>query len=133
MHEELSLFAEEAYHETNRFLLQRHVLPEVDLRPFIRRSNTRRPAPGDRLASGGFGAPTGVSPSDRPTSRAPATRAASAVSEVGEETRLMTRAGGLARGNDQAEAVLGRLNRLVGRQLPDFAPPRTRRRRLRRA
>ena len=42
-------------------------------------------------------------------------------SEVGEETRLMTRAAGLARGNDQAEAVLGRLNRLVGRQLPDFA------------
>ena len=39
LHDELSLFAEEAYHETNRFLLQRHVLPEVDLRPFIRRSN----------------------------------------------------------------------------------------------
>ena len=33
----------------------------------------------------------------------------------------MTRAAGLARSNDQAEAVLGRLNRLVGRQLPDFA------------
>ena len=47
LHEELSLFAEEAYHEINRFLLQRHVLPEVDLRPFIRRSNTggTRPVP----------------------------------------------------------------------------------------
>jgi hypothetical protein len=44
-----------------------------------------------------------------------------AVSEVGEETRLMTRAAGLARGSDQADVVLGRLNRLVGRQLPDFA------------
>ena len=34
---------------------------------------------------------------------------------------MMTRAAGLARSPDQAEAVLGRLNRLVGRQLPDFA------------
>jgi len=119
VHEELSLFAEEAYHETNRFLLQRHVLPEVDLRPFIRRSNH-----GGRLppigSGGGFGTPTGVSPSDASEFQPSATRA-SAVSEVGEETRLMTRAAGLARSNDQAEAVLGRLNRLVGRQLPDFA------------
>jgi hypothetical protein len=33
----------------------------------------------------------------------------------------MTRAGPLARGSDHAEAVLGRLNRLVGRQLPGFS------------
>jgi len=39
LHDELSHFAEETYHETNRFLLSRNVLPEVDLRPFIRRSN----------------------------------------------------------------------------------------------
>ena len=119
VHEELSLFAEEAYHETNRFLLQRHVLPEVDLRPFIRRSNSgmRLPPIG---AAGGFGTPTGMSPSGPSEFQTSAARA-SAASEVGEETRLMTRAAGLARSNDQAEAVLGRLNRLVGRQLPDFA------------
>ncbi len=119
VHEELSLFAEEAYHETNRFLLQRHVLPEVDLRPFIRRSNHggRLPPSG---STGGFGTPTGMSPSGPSEFQSSATRA-SAASEVGEETRLMTRAAGLARSNDQAEAVLGRLNRLVGRQLPDFA------------
>ena len=34
---------------------------------------------------------------------------------------MMTRAGGFARGSDHAEAVLGRLNRLIGRQLPEFA------------
>jgi hypothetical protein len=120
VHEELSLFAEEAYHETNRFLLQRHVLPEVDLRPFIRRSNHggRLPASG---STGGFGTPTGMSPSGPSEFQSSAASRASAVSEVGEETRLMTRAAGLARSNDQAEAVLGRLNRLVGRQLPDFA------------
>ncbi|MEO8312430.1 MAG: DUF1631 family protein [Caldimonas sp.] len=119
VHEELSLFAEEAYHETNRFLLQRHVLPEVDLRPFIRRSNHggRLPPSG---STGGFGTPTGMSPSGPSEFQSSATRA-NAATEVGEETRLMTRAAGLARSNDQAEAVLGRLNRLVGRQLPDFA------------
>ena len=41
--------------------------------------------------------------------------------QVGEETRLMTRAAPLARGSAHAEAVLGRLNRLVGRHLPGFA------------
>ncbi len=119
VHEELSLFAEEAYHETNRFLLQRHVLPEVDLRPFIRRSSHggRLPPSG---STGGFGMPTGMSPASPSEFQSSAARA-SAVSEVGEETRLMTRAAGLARSSDQAEAVLGRLNRLVGRQLPDFA------------
>ncbi len=108
LHEELSHFTEESYHETNRFLIQRHVLPEVDLRPFIRRSrnsNTR-----------GFGSTTGGSGGFSASGRGVAD-----TGEVGEETRMMTRAGGLARGMDHAEAVLGRLNRLVGRQLPEFA------------
>ena len=40
---------------------------------------------------------------------------------VGEETRMMTRAAPLARGSEHAEAVLGRLNRLIGRHLPNFS------------
>ena len=115
IHDELSLFAEEAYHETNRFLLQRHVLPEVDLRPFIRRTSaTARVNTG-----GGFGSSTGTASGGSEFQSS--ARAGGTASEVSEETRLMTRAGALARGPDQAEAVLGRLNRLVGRQLPDFA------------
>jgi hypothetical protein len=39
---------------------------------------------------------------------------------VGDETRMMTRAAPLARSRDHAEAVLGRLNRLVGRHVPSF-------------
>src|SRR5664279_1513180 len=62
VHDELSLFAEEAYHETNRFLLQRHVLPEVDLRPFIRRSNSAG-GPTRSGSIGGFGTPTGTAAS----------------------------------------------------------------------
>ena len=109
LYDEFSHFAEESYHETNRFLIQRHVLPEVDLRPFIRRS---RAAP-----TRGFGSTGGAAAGFTPSSRGPA----DARGEVGEETRLMTRAGGLVRGMGHAEAVLGRLNRLVGRQLPEFA------------
>ncbi len=118
LHEELSLFAEEAYHEINRFLLQRHVLPEVDLRPFIRRSNTGGSRP-VVAASGGFGVATGLKGA---TDFQPSARAQNTASEVHEETRLMTRAGSLARGGEPADQVLNRLNRLVGRQLPDFAP-----------
>jgi Protein of unknown function (DUF1631) len=105
LHDEFAHFAEEGYHETNRFLIERHVLPEVDLRPFIRRSRGVSPTgfSGTAQASGAF-APSG----------------AGGVGEVAEETRMMTRAGGLARGMDHAEAVLGRLNRLIGRQLPGF-------------
>lgn len=40
--------------------------------------------------------------------------------DVQEETRMMTRSPGLLRSVEQAEAVLGRLNRLVSRQVPDF-------------
>jgi HAMP domain-containing protein len=39
---------------------------------------------------------------------------------VQEETRMMTRSPGLLRSIEQAEAVLGRLNRLVSRQVPNF-------------
>ena len=183
LHEEFSLLAEEAYHETNRWLLGQHVLKDVDLRPFIRRHDNTAARPGGS-GLGGDGAPTGPGGAGalgnsyvgtgpltggargrtglaasgagsitRPQSgdggngqrtgtvgrggpREPgslvvggnqrggvtAARASRGDSgSVGEETRLMTRAGPLVRGSDHAEAVLGRLNRLVGRHLPGFA------------
>jgi hypothetical protein len=103
LHEEFSHFAEEAYHETNRWLIEQRVLPNVDLRPFIRR--TRSAAWPASSAGGG-------------THFAQGTDGGRA--EVHDETRLMTRAGGLVRGADHAEAVLGRLNRMIARQLPEF-------------
>lgn len=109
LHEEFAHFSEEGFHETNRFLIERQVLPEVDLRPFIRRT---------RATHRNF----------QPTTHAPAGFSQSSVNatsdgrgEVGEETRMMTRAGGLQqRVTGHAEAVLDRLNRLVGRHLPEF-------------
>lgn len=109
LNEEFAHLSEEGYHETNRYLLERQVLPEVDLRPFIRRS--RNSAHGGSGYSGSSQGTTGFSSSRSGTGHG---------REVGEETRLMTRAANLSRGIDHAEAVLGRLNRLVGRQLPGF-------------
>ena len=67
LHEEFSHFSEEGYHETNRYLLERQVLPEVDLRPFIRRSrNSAHSSGGYSTSSQGMG---GFSPSRSGTGR----------------------------------------------------------------
>jgi len=124
LHEEFSSLIEEAYHEVNRWLISQRVMPEVDLRPFIRRSRESQGmgggAPGGQplAAARGFAARgprtgSGFANSSDGHSRSD--------SSVGEETRMMTRAAPLVRGSDHAEAVMGRLNRLVGRHLPGFA------------
>lgn len=110
LHEEFAHFAEEAYHETNRWLIQQRVLPEIDLRPFIRRTRNSYVLPG-----------AGGAPSAPAQTAAASNSSFGRLGTVGEETRMMTRAGGFARGSDHAEAVLGRLNKLIGRQVPDFA------------
>ena len=128
LHDELSHFAEEAFHETNRWLLERRVLPEVDLRPFIRRAHDAgRPTGGAPVA----GVPTGRSSygggghgdahSGHGSIYDPVGgHGADVDTEVGQETRMMTRAGGFGNAPDPAEAVISRLNRLVERQLPEF-------------
>jgi hypothetical protein len=110
LHEEFAHFSEEAYHETNRWLIQQRVLPGIDLRPFIRRA-----VPHLNSKPGAF------SPAAT-TTKAAAQQTGYGRTQVGEETRLMTRAGPMNRGVDHAEAVLGRLNRLISRHLPEFAP-----------
>lgn len=129
LHEEFAHFNEEAYHEANRMLIQQRVLPEIDLRPFIRRSrnaafvNTQS----GTLASVGSGGSVGRDVAGAPTVRGAlaeprATRHSPLVDAPAHETRLMSRVGSLVRGgSDHADAVLGRLNRLIGRQLPEFA------------
>ena len=162
LHEELSVFALEAYHDTNRWLLQRGVKPEIDLRPLIRRAqdsgrvttagfgpssgggqgsqvagyanedgnsneegHSQPPnSRGFRTAYAGQGAGHGLAGAgDRPTAEEARRRGpdTDVRTEVSDETRMMTRAGGLVRGPDPAEAVIGRLNRLVGRHLPGFS------------
>ena len=142
LHDEIASLVEESYHETNRWLMEQKVLPEVDLRPFIKRSRTH---PNANLGWGGQG---GSFAGDNPSSAAMALGAPSEYPNsagfaapgrgpgwsgghsgahsggrggVGEETRMMTRAAPLARSREHAEAVLGRLNRLIGRHVPQFA------------
>jgi Protein of unknown function (DUF1631) len=138
LHDELALLVEESYHETNRWLIEQGVLPEVDLRPFIKRSRTHP------SAYMGWGGPGSSFTGDANTSASMALGAPSEYPSsagfagpgqgpwmgggnqgrggVGEETRMMTRASPLARSREHAEAVLGRLNRLVGRHVPHFLP-----------
>ena len=124
LHEEFAHFNEEAYHEANRLLIQQRVLPEIDLRPFIRRSrnaafvNTHAGAGSGGATRESVGAPTVRGPLAEPR----ASRDNALPDGPAHETRLMSRVGTLVRGgSDHADAVLGRLNRLIGRQLPDFA------------
>jgi hypothetical protein len=107
LHDEFSHFAEEGYHETNRWLMQRQVLPEVDLRPFIRRSRNSAWLASGSATGAGFAQSGPHSVGGR--------------GEVGDETRMLTHPAPLARGSDHSSEVLGRLNRLIGRQLPEFA------------
>jgi hypothetical protein len=122
LHEGLGHLVEEAYHEVNSWLVSQKVLPEVDLRPYIRRTrdasgvmaNATTGYAGHSTVHAGGGTvmvttSTGGIPSG-PRNR------------VGEETRLMTRNAMLSRASSEhAEAVLGRLNKLVARQLSGFS------------
>ncbi|WP_430419510.1 DUF1631 family protein [Methylibium petroleiphilum] len=120
IHAAFGEMVEESYHETNRWLLGEGVRPEIDLRPLIRRSAGAHVASipvttgfGDMAeASGGLRRANVVIAGTTTSTRG---------AGVGEETRLMTRMSNLARTAGHAEAVLGRLNKLVGRQVPSFA------------
>ncbi len=111
---EFSHLVEEAYHETNSWLLKNGVLAEIDLRPFIKRTvdNGRTlpaalPGQGGGAVYTGFGSPTQMDSS-------------MAKQGVQDETRLMTRPASMAQQSEHAEAVLGRLNRLLARHVPDY-------------
>jgi hypothetical protein len=187
LNDEFSLLVEEAYHEVNRWLAAQGVMPEVDLRPLVRRSRSHPQAALSWQAGSGFvglhaGAESGVPVSGMGSGFGPtmgsvgaagmgasvtsgygpssgsvsgslgampgaaghasayagsvgaaAGGAAGARSlggwqghehlgagHVGDETRMMTRTAPLARSQENAEAMMGRLNRLVGRHVPDF-------------
>ncbi|MFG6458252.1 DUF1631 family protein [Roseateles sp. BYS96W] len=99
LHEEFAQLISEAYHETNRWLIAQQVLPEVDLRPFIRRT-----ARGTRDASV---APAGLpSPAAAPAQPTPPPAAAA------EPPR--------SRAAVQANEVMSHLQRVLARHVPGF-------------
>ncbi len=153
LHEEFAALVEEAYHESNRWLVEQGVMPAVDLHAYIRRSrnvplansgfgaagaggggagagrssgfgndSTVGAGPGTTHGGGRSGAGSGSGRGDAGTQHGGSGSAYyPGHDRVGDETRLMTRTTPLARSGEHAEAVLGRLNRLVGRHLPKFA------------
>jgi Protein of unknown function (DUF1631) len=121
LHQEFASLAEEAYHEVNHWLLSQKVLPEVDLRPFVRK--TRSAAWPQSTASGPSTGLGHLAPSTGTTAHPTSYHGSLTPEQIGrvnDETRLMTRSHGLARPGDHASAVLDKLNRLVGRHLPGF-------------
>ncbi len=123
IHDEFSHFSEERHHEINRLLIEQKVLPEVDLRPLIRRGHgAARASSGFGESVSGFSQSSGVPLGSTSTfGRVNTVLSQYRGNDVADETRMMTRPGGFVRGIDHGEAVLMGLNRLVGRQLPDFA------------
>lgn len=118
---EVAQWAQEAYHVANKALLDQGVRPEIDLRPFIRRSRDAgvaltRPGDVDDVGGAGF-AHSGASARTAPAGN-------SGLQPLGrpyEETRLMTQTPAMGRGQMQSQAMLGKLAALVSRQVPGFA------------
>jgi len=133
LHLAFAELAHAAYHEVNRALAARGVLPEIDLRPMIRRqqesalstdSGYTSVTGGQRLPAGAFGAGAAGDPGAAACEPAQAGSAGGrGPGAAAEETRLMTRSPALPPGGhgEQARAVLARLTRLVSRHLPGFA------------
>jgi len=112
LHEEFTVLMEEAYHEANRWLIDQGVLPEIDLRPLIRRTK-----------AGPAGASSGVAtaPADddasgyRPAMVASGSVGGGAVADAssGSDVKLFTRPVPIATPDQRAQDVLDRLSGLV--------------------
>lgn len=129
LHSEAAQWAQEAYHEANRLLLDNGVCPEVDLRPFIRRAKSAgsivqsvRPSSA-MAATGGLGGSVGAGMGAGVQTRPSGNSGLQPLGQPYEETRLMTQAQGFApRAVAQAQVAMGKLNQVVARQVPDFDP-----------
>jgi hypothetical protein len=97
LHEEFGVLVQEAYHEANSWLVAQRVLPDIDLRPLIRRSRG--------------GATTGYGGLVQDETRL-MTRSGAGGAGGGDVH---------GPGGDNAMAVLSRLNRMIERQVPSFA------------
>ncbi|MFT7721359.1 MAG: DUF1631 family protein [Roseateles sp.] len=114
LHEEFAQLLSEAYHEANRWLIDQKVLPEVDLRPFIRR--TAQAAAAATAAAVGAAAPVPPPPSPAPPP---------AVSGLAPLTAVPAGGGALPPGprskaSSQADEVMAQLQRVLARHVPGF-------------
>ena len=109
LHEEFAQLVSEAYHETNRWLIAQKVLPEVDLRPFIRR--TAQAAKDATAAAAGAPLPA-AAPAYAPPGAGLAPTAASAAG--------VSPAAARSKASSQADEVMAQLQRVLARHVPGF-------------
>ena len=107
LHEEFAQLISEAYHETNRWLIAQKVLPEVDLRPFIRR--TAQAAVAATAAASGVPAPQPLQPSPGP-----------GLAPVSGPTPMTTLPSVRSKASSQADEVMAQLQRVLARHVPGF-------------
>ncbi|KGM40687.1 hypothetical protein JY96_13290 [Aquabacterium sp. NJ1] len=115
---EVSHWAQEAYHHANRVLLDHGVRPEIDLRPFIKR--TRDSGQPRATAPGGLGGPAphrGPGVGQPPSGNS----GLQPLGQAYDETHMLTETPGM-RAPAQQQVVLSKLNQVVSRQVPGFAP-----------
>lgn len=107
LQDEVAQLAEAAYHEANRWLLGQGVRPEIDLRPFIRRTVGGASPAFQSTQVGSQPAASGAS--GRPASGAVPLKGGGPASGGGSPSQTQ-----------HAEAVLSRLNQLVTKHLTDM-------------
>jgi hypothetical protein len=113
LHEEFAQLVSEAYHETNRWLIAQKVMPEVDLRPFIRRTAQAAVAATAAVAGGAANAAPAASASTfAPVSSSPAPAGPAASAEPPPAA--------LSRASVQADEVMAQLQRVLSRHVPGF-------------
>lgn len=114
LHEEFTLLMEEAYHEANRWLIDQGVMPEIDLRPLIRRTKSG-PATGP---AGAATAPAEDDPSGyQPVSVTSSVRPAGGLyadAAAWSDMAPLTRPVPIVTPDQRAQAVLNRLGGLMG-------------------
>ncbi|MDH0864780.1 DUF1631 family protein [Mitsuaria sp. GD03876] len=107
LHHEFSQLLNEAYHEANHWLIQQGVMPEVDLRPFIRRN---APAGGMTQA-----APLGPA-------QGPAGPAHGGIAPAATGAHAAQPAGPVGTPSSQsAQQVMAQLQRVLARHVPELA------------
>lgn len=113
LHEEFAQLISEAYHETNRWLIAQKVLPEVDLRPFIRR--TAQAAAAASAAAAGSAMPA--------ASAAPVAVQSSGLAPLSSASG--SGAAPRSRASSQADEVMAQLQRVLARNVPGFPVTRS--------
>ncbi|MBB3194531.1 DUF1631 family protein [Roseateles terrae] len=122
LHQELSQLLSEAYHDANHLLLQQGVMPEVDLRPLIRRNASALPP---SAASGAPGAPgvPGASAAHGPGASSPSHAATVAAGIAPPSATQMAASGppAVAPVTQSAQQVMAQLQRVLARHVPELA------------